>query len=166
MSGFDYEDFHADLARYLGHLKYEEGDLTFAILKSQLALEQVLQDYLDRRLPNPRELDDTRMMFAATLALVRSVCPQPDHWVFGMAKALNSLRNKLAHNLEPPDLEKKTQLFCRDCHKQFDGTESPFNNVRMDFELAVLKLFGFLTSVLGLHNQHLLDPNRVVKRLS
>lgn len=164
MARFDYKDFHADLGKYLQNLKPENDDMTFAILKAHLAIEQVLQDYLDMRLPHPRQLDGSRLMFANTLAIVRSVCPQTDHYVFGMLKALNGLRNKLAHRLEPQKLAEQTQLFSRDCHKVFNGMEAPLNNVRMDFELAVLKLFGFLTSVLGLHGDYI-SPDGQVSRL-
>ncbi|MDR6455484.1 hypothetical protein [Variovorax paradoxus] len=163
MAGFDYKSLQADLGRYLSHLTPADGDMTFAILKAHLALEQVLQDYLDRRLPHPRELDGARLMFATSLALVRSVCPEPGHYVFAMAKALNGLRNQLAHRLEPADLAEKTRLFVRDCNNQFPTPMVLTDDIRADFERITLKVFGFLTSVLGLHIAFILKERQVTR---
>lgn len=165
MAGFQYQSLYFDVGHYLSHLRPKDGDMTFAILKAHLAVEQVLQDYLEKRLPHPEQLEGTRLMFANTLALVRSVCPDPNHFVFGMAQALNGLRNKLAHNLEPSQMVEKTRAFSRDCHQRFTGEDSPEKDDVRDFELAVTKLFGFLTSVLGLHGDFI-PPERKVSRLS
>jgi hypothetical protein len=167
MAGFTYESFGKDLGVYMDHLELAKGDVTFAILKAHLALEQVMQDYLDQRLPSPRQLDGLRLMYATKLAIVRSVFLAPDHFIFDTVKALNGLRNKLAHRLEPEELAEQTRLFIRDAHSKFDIPFEPTADIQHDFGFTAAKIFGYLTALLGLQMEFV-KGNEIleVKRLS
>jgi hypothetical protein len=76
------------------------GDPTFSVLKTHLVFEELLRAYLDHQLHHPSALKGARLSFAQLLAVAGacSECP-PDVWIWEAIRKLNSLRNKLAHNL-------------------------------------------------------------------
>ena len=95
-------------------------DPVLLILKSHLLIEVFLSDFLEGALPNPRALDGARLTFrqklSVAMALVDSSGELENYhysWLWGFIAQLNSLRNHLAHNLEPKDLELRLQKFVK-----------------------------------------------------
>jgi hypothetical protein len=95
------------LKRLLGFLRPAEGDPTYLVLKAHLLAEEVLYIYVESRAHRPGPISAARLSFAQLLALCRAFHPHSseDWWVWSALQKLNSLRNTLAHNLEPQDLQ-------------------------------------------------------------
>lgn len=74
------------------------------ILKSHLMLEQIFRDFCGRALPNPKHLQGARLTFKQIALLTRSLDPHQSATVLWPAvNHLNSLRNAMAHDLEPDE---------------------------------------------------------------
>lgn len=84
-------------------------DPTYIILKAHLLAEGVLYRFIARCSHHPSFLDDARLGFSQLLVLSRSfhLCMGDDWWGWLALKKLNSLRNLIAHNLEPGDLRER-----------------------------------------------------------
>jgi uncharacterized protein YutE (UPF0331/DUF86 family) len=109
---------HLPPRRLLGHLPPEDRisidrlgnawvteDLTLIILKGQLLVEAALVDICARLLANPATLEKER--FSTRLNLVRALLDDdilPEN-IWHALRHLNSIRNALAHNLEPKNIE-------------------------------------------------------------
>ena len=100
----DFEDrFHKHLPR--------SNDLTLIVLKGHLLLEEIINNLLKEILPNPNAISDFNFYFR--LRLVRALLEQTNNDVLDAAEKLNNLRNKLAHHLEHPKIEKYIREFFR-----------------------------------------------------
>jgi len=78
-------------------------DLT-AVVKAHLYLETMFRDFCARSLPHPAHLKDARLTFKQISLLARALCrlPHPNFdYVWVLVAKLNSLRNAMAHELEP-----------------------------------------------------------------
>lgn len=89
------------------------SDLTLLILKAHLLLEEELYNQLRQLFPWPKYYDQLNLRFVQNIQLARAFCVRmtddgvPVSWVeqcFDALDALNTFRNKLAHNLAPDDL--------------------------------------------------------------
>lgn len=102
-------DIEARASELLDHV----SDLTILILKAHLLLEEELYNQLRQLFPRPEYYDRLNLRFVQNIQLARAFCVrmtddgEPVSWVedcFDALEALNTFRNKLAHNLEPGDL--------------------------------------------------------------
>ncbi|WP_426422604.1 hypothetical protein [Bradyrhizobium genosp. A] len=91
------------------------SDLTLLILKCHLLLEEELYNQLRQLFPNPAQYDRLNLRFVQNIMLARALCVrrtddgEPVKHVelcFDALEALNTFRNRLAHNLEPQDLQR------------------------------------------------------------
>jgi len=94
------------LTRFKKHLPRSK-DLTLVVLKGHLLLEAELNELIDVQLKDPNALKDARLNFYQKLCLVRAVSPLGtlEGEIWEAARLLNTLRNKLAHNLDPKNLD-------------------------------------------------------------
>jgi len=90
------------------------SDLTLLVLKAHLLLEEELYNQLRQLFPNPAQYDRLNLRFIQNVMLARALCVrrtdegEPVSHVelcFDALEALNTFRNRLAHNLEPQDLQ-------------------------------------------------------------
>ena len=83
-------------------------ELDLVILKSHLMIEEQLNLLIDERLKNPSTLDDTKFETSHRISLAEALFP-PDFqpWLWDGIRKLNSLRNRIAHNIEPKDINDK-----------------------------------------------------------
>lgn len=81
-------------------------DPTYLVLKAHLLIEEVLFRFIESQAHRPGSLSEARLGFAQLIALCKSFhrYSKEDWWGWAAHKKLNSLRNLLAHNLEPKDL--------------------------------------------------------------
>jgi hypothetical protein len=94
------------LKRFVAHLPLESTDRILVVLKGHLLVEELLREYVSKQFHNPSELVDARLTFYQCLCLARAADTDASHeklWL--VVERLNTLRNKLAHSLEPKDLE-------------------------------------------------------------
>ena len=104
------EDFQARFRRLLPR----STDLTLIILKGHLLAEEIINELLFCLLKTPTALEKTKLNFNTKLCFIRSLIPKNSlcH-AFDAVEKLNTLRNKLAHHLEPVDLDNLINSFLR-----------------------------------------------------
>ncbi|MFJ4116998.1 hypothetical protein ACIPV9_11370 [Pseudomonas psychrophila] len=93
-------------------------DPTLVVLKGHLLAEEILENLIKSKCQLPEVLDDIEIGFFLKIKIARALIGDshpnglilPDR-IWGMLEALNSLRNELAHALEPKKLEAKIQRF-------------------------------------------------------
>jgi hypothetical protein len=101
------------LERLVHFLKPATEDPTYLVLKAHLLAEEVLYRFIESQAHRPGFLRDARLGFAQLIALCRSFhrFSKEDWWGWTALKKLNTLRNLLAHNLEPKDLRDRIVEF-------------------------------------------------------
>jgi hypothetical protein len=65
----------------------------------------VLNELVGLVLPHSQELDNARLSFYQRACVVKAALPSKQNDCWQLVFALNSIRNDLAHNLEPPKLQ-------------------------------------------------------------
>jgi hypothetical protein len=90
-----------------------EDPVQLIILKGHLLVEAELVDICSRLLANPSALEKDKVNFPARLNLVRALIDDGDvpEAIWQALGDLNKIRNKLAHNLEPKDIERELPRF-------------------------------------------------------
>jgi hypothetical protein len=106
----DEDDFRGRFRRFLPRSK----DLTLIVLKGHLLVEEAINGLIDEHLSNPAALASARLGFAQRLAVLRALLSEGafEHWL-DSAEKLNTLRNRMAHQLAPPQLERHIAEFLR-----------------------------------------------------
>jgi hypothetical protein len=83
----------------------ESEDLSLVVLKTHLILEHHFTALIAHYCPFPQYLPDARLKFSQKLYLVQALVLMPiNDDIWATLKLLNTIRNDLAHNLEPPKL--------------------------------------------------------------
>jgi hypothetical protein len=114
---FNFEtEVEKDMSRFGDLLGFQPGaDVEMILLKGHLLIEEQLVAFIKSAVPNPDALKDTKLSFHQRLALSHALHHNPERfgygWVWPSIKAVNTLRNKLAHTLESPELEKNMATF-------------------------------------------------------
>ena len=92
----------------------DTDDISLIILKGHLIIEEVLYNLLQEHCVSPEYLDKSNLKFSQLMWILRSLLRLPLlEPVWGAISTINTLRNKLSHNLEPQDLEKYITEFDR-----------------------------------------------------
>ncbi len=77
-------------------------DASLVILKLHLLVEEQVRAFIDERLPNKEALEGAKLECHQAICLAESLSTEDIHPnVWEAARKLNSLRNQIAHNLEP-----------------------------------------------------------------
>ena len=98
------------LRRFAAHMP-QTRDLTLAVLKGHLLIEEMLTEVIMSMLPHP-EFFDVRAGFERKLALTGGLSwDQQNCHIWDLILTLNSLRNVVAHNLESSKLHQKLSRF-------------------------------------------------------
>jgi hypothetical protein len=125
------------LQRFLEHLPLATTDRVLVVLKGHLLVEELLRQFINVHMPSPQRLVDARLTFHQCLCMARAFSKDNMHEkLWDATEKLNGLRNKLAHALEPKEVDVKLREFV-ELLSDFHGT-SEF----ADSE----KKFGVLTS--------------------
>lgn len=105
-----FEEFKQKQNQYFKHIK-KKKDLDLIILKGHLIVEERINEVLEKKLkPNLfKKVKDLR--FPTRLVLLQIVVnfDKTFDQFFEAVEKLNGLRNKMAHNLESPELEKRVK---------------------------------------------------------
>lgn len=136
------------LERYLVHMP-DENDLILNVLKGHLLIEEVLVEIINASVFHPEKIDHERFQFHHRLALAQAFDkndpPKDEVWL--VIGKLNALRNKLVHNLEPTEVEKRVEELLKAFEsaaggwKQFEKDSTPEK-----LRVVVIYLLGFLES--------------------
>jgi hypothetical protein len=145
--------------RLMSAVTQEPGDPTFSVLKAHLVFEELLREYLDRKLPNPEALDGARLTFAQLLALARACSPDARHWHWVAIAKLNKIRNALSHNLLPAERDSRIAEFVSFIVASngvpmpppsiTGGEPVPPGQYFLEIDMATGALFGVCASELG-----------------
>jgi hypothetical protein len=80
-------------------------DATLLILRAHLLVEERLREILAGMPRSPDELLGARLSFYQVLMLCRAVVGRHDEPAWGFVARLNEVRNRMAHHLDPGDLD-------------------------------------------------------------
>ena len=101
-----------DLSRFISHLPLDSTDRVTVLLKGHLLVEELLKEYVNSKFQKPEMLKDARLTFHQVLCIARAFSSDSSNEKLWLSiEKLNGLRNKLAHSLEPKDLEIKIEEF-------------------------------------------------------
>jgi hypothetical protein len=101
------------LDRLVAHFRPQQSDPTYLVLKAHLLAEELLYDFVQGQVLRPHHVEKARLSFAQLIALAHSMhrFSADDWWGWAALQKLNSLRNLLAHNLEPDNLQERIVEF-------------------------------------------------------
>src|SRR5712691_6947445 len=83
----------------------QTDDPTLLILRAHLLVEERLRDVLARVCRSPDDLSAVKLSFYQVLGVCRAVVGRQDDPAWDFVARLNEVRNKMAHHLEPGDLD-------------------------------------------------------------
>ena len=87
--------------RFIDHLPRGD-DETLVILKGHLLIEELLRELLAMSVSDVLALERAKLTFFQCVCLCEAIHNEDiEKWVWKAALKLNSLRNRIAHNIEP-----------------------------------------------------------------
>lgn len=99
-------DERRHVLRYDEHMP-EDDDISLIVLKGHLLIEEMLLDLASLALEHPEYIKKVRLSFHELACMVRALISEnSDDKCWEVILKINSLRNKLAHKLDPPDLQR------------------------------------------------------------
>ena|SRR5579863_1649585 len=105
--------------RVMKHLP-EKGDLSLIILKGHLLIEELLFALVSSAAKDPEAIKSAKLSYYQLASVAKALyyenrlekrLEKRQSAIWGAIFELNNLRNTLAHNLEPQDLNKKLKRF-------------------------------------------------------
>jgi hypothetical protein len=121
---------HADSndfdARFERHFPSRSNDFAVVVLKGHLLLEESANRWLEALLHRPEAIKGANLGFHQKLCLIRALDPVGSGFIFRMidaAEKLNTLRNRLAHHLDHPQIEVLVRDFLLLCEEPADPQE-------------------------------------------
>jgi hypothetical protein len=107
-------------------------------LKGHLILEEELNAAVAARVPTPEYVLEAELEFAQLLSIAKAFYfRSEDSWVWGSIKKLNSIRNLMAHTLEPQGVDKKLFELVEFVESHIGRDPSPFGE-RLRRAIAML----------------------------
>lgn len=99
---------------FLNHLPVTASDIALMALKGHLLVEQALREFIEKRVAKPELLQEKQIAFPTLLIFASSLDDGDSmNWVWVAAGKLNTLRNQLAHNLNPKKIESLERDFVK-----------------------------------------------------
>jgi hypothetical protein len=144
-----------DFERFRTHFP-ENGDLTLQLLKGHLLVETALREIFEAQLFHPKALTGergTQLTCHQIICLTEAITPVSQNmpWLWVALRRLNTIRNDLAHQLQPKDLEQRLSSLIEYVEKSgpdFAGKLEEFGLVAGP-EKRVLLLFLSLATCLS-----------------
>src|SRR2546425_6639383 len=96
---------NVDPLEQIGRHLDKTDDPTLLILRAHLLVEERLRDVLGRICRSPDELRAARLSFHQVRCLCRAVVGRHDEPAWDFVARLNEVRNRMAHHLDPGDLD-------------------------------------------------------------
>jgi hypothetical protein len=121
--------------RFRHHFPRRSNDYALVVLKGHLLLEESVDHLLAALLRKPEAIESANLRFRQKLCLIRALAPEgakslenPERqgWIFRMldaAEKLNTMRNRLAHHLDYPQIEAQARDFLSLCEEPEDPEE-------------------------------------------
>lgn len=144
------ERVEQDVLRFQEEVGLHPGaDLQMILLKGHLLIEEQLQAFIDSHVTDPDHLSQARLTFHQRLILARAFHPAPDtfgyFWVWDAARLLNTLRNKMVHNLAPQGFVEQLKSFTDLVEQHIPrpitpGSGTEYETARFGVSISVLNL--------------------------
>ena len=132
---------HESTDYFLRHMPPQDSELSLIVLKGHLLLEQKIREFVCERMLSPSALDKAKLSFFQVVCLAEALTlPNEDpKRLWGVLLKVNSLRNQLAHNLEPVGIEARVKEIIIDY--------SPMCSVRSGFPGVLASAYGQLSEL-------------------
>jgi len=144
-----------EMNKLLVYMKPAEKEPTLLVLKAHLLAEESLYSFIERIAFRPQLVSDARLSFAQLLTLARAfhVYSADDWWCWSALQKLNSLRNHLAHNFTPNNLDKRIVEFSQFVVDSMTKGKPEFEKqLEVEFSLhAKNGIHPFLLALLATH---------------
>lgn len=127
-------------------------ELTHVVLKGHLLIEEALDAVIALHLFHPEHFFDARLTFDKKISIARAFNlrkHQLGEW--DMLKAVNELRNNLAHNLDSPKQKSKLQRVRELAIKESAGLAGAEGLVTADDKIVVVYACGHLLGFLQMY---------------
>jgi hypothetical protein len=113
---------------FLSHLPADDTEVLSLVLRVQLLVDHRVREFVLERMLNPDALEDARLSAEQWIRLAEALTlPSANaKWLWDMARRLNKMRNKLAHNLDPGDMQTRIKSFASDYARQWPLRETQF----------------------------------------
>lgn len=99
------------IRRFVRHLPRTE-DMTLVILKGHLLIEALLREVIARKFAKPESLKEAKLGFSQCVFIAEAIyAKETPSWLWVALHKLNTIRNHLAHNLEPKGVEDRIADF-------------------------------------------------------
>ena len=121
-------------------------DPTLLILKAHLLVEERLRGILARICRLPEEVPAARLSFHQVLCLCRAVVGRQEDPAWGFVARLNEVRNRMAHRLEPGNLD---ELLGSVVEKLGPGYADRFKTPVDRFRAAAFYACGYFDAIRG-----------------
>jgi len=128
------------LSRFI-KLMPSEGGEDLIVLKGHLLIEEVMSEIIDYHLDqsNPLNINLDNIMFSQKLNLCWAlVGDKLDTKVWIYLKKLNSIRNSMAHSLEPNNMSRKINDFIENVIEYADSQDSGYEGKELEFSISWL----------------------------
>jgi hypothetical protein len=128
------------------HQLDKTDDPTLLILKTHLLVEERLRDILARISWLPDELRAARLSFHQVFCLCRAVVGRHDESTWDFVARLNEVRNKMAHHLDPGDLDELLGSVVTKLRTDYpEQVKTPVDR----FRLAAIYTCGYFDAIKG-----------------
>lgn len=152
-----YIDVHRELYKHLNF----DGEGIEVVLKGHLLLESVLHKILENSAKNQRKIAAADLSFYKLACIVQALFEDRcAPWVWKAVSDLNTIRNKIAHNLEYPGIEAMVDDFKEYVRSHDDGTMEAGDEFEFsELPMAIVSVHSQLWRLLdGLRPNPLLQP--------
>lgn len=123
----------------------QTDDPTLLILRAHLLVEERLRDILAGVCRSPDELAAARVSFYHVFCLCRAIVGRNNEPAWDFVARLNEVRNRMAHHLDPGDLDELVGSVAAKLRVKFEGTKTPVER----FRLAAYFACGYFDALRG-----------------
>jgi len=121
------KDQRRHVFRYDEHMPRGD-DVSLIVLKGHLLIEEMLLELAMLAVPNPKYFEQASLGFHKLAHVVRAlVAEKSDDTCWDLILGINTLRNQLAHKLEPHDLDQRIAKVL-----DLDKQVQPFEGITID----------------------------------
>lgn len=141
--------------KFFEYLSSRENAPLIMILKTHLLCEELIFKFLQSAATNKQYLASARLTFNQAMHIARALSKKGEScWTWDALIQLNSLRNSMSHNLEPPALKEKFVNFVKHVLTHIDYAhdivEEMHNKKQNVFPLVLLAVYSQLAYTLGI----------------
>ena len=127
------------------------------LLKGHLLIEEQIHQIIDERLKNPNTLKDARITSHQAICLAQSFFPLDfKPWLWDALIKLNTLRNKVAHNIELSDINDRIEHFVN----AYPWGHSETEDRVAAFELSLWSMFCAVSELVETPSAKVIELNK------